>query len=126
MNMRKVSALYCTIVGLMMLALWIVLLATDSVPELHTAPIEMILVLVAEFLTLGLLLVSGYGLFTSKKWDYPVFLVALGSLYYSTLTNAGYTLQSGDISQAALMFFFVIVNSILIFITYKPLFLEKQ
>lgn len=126
MNVRKISSLYCIVVGLMMLVLWIVLLTTDSVPELHTEPIEMILILVAEFLTLGLLLASGYGLYTSKKWDYPVFLLALGSLYYSTLTNAGYTAQRGDISQAALMFFFVIVNTILIYITYKPLFIEKQ
>ena len=90
MKLRKTIAIYSVIVGIAMLGIWIVQLLTGQAPELQTAPIEIALAIIADWLTAIMLLVSGFGLLSGRNWAYKLYLFALGMLVYSLLISSGY------------------------------------
>jgi len=96
MKLRKTIAIYSIIVGIGMLGIWIVQLATGQAPELQTAPIEIAMAITADWLTAIMLLVAGVGLLSERTWAYKLYLFALGMLVYSVLISSGYFAQLGD------------------------------
>jgi len=109
-HLRKLSAIYAIIIGLIMMGMWSVFVFTNQIPELNTGSIEIIYHLIAEFLTAILLIVSGIGLVKRKNWSLHLLLVSLGMLFYTTIVSAGYYADTGDLSM-------VIMFSILQLIT---------
>ncbi len=83
-------AAYSVIIGLMMIGMWLYLLLTNQVPELHKTKTKHIsLHLIDEFLTALLLIISGVGLFLGGEWARTLLPVALGMLLYTIIVSAG-------------------------------------
>lgn len=90
MNRRQLGSWYAVGVGVAIVGLWVVLLATGQVPELTTAPLEIGYHLVAELATALTLLAAGTGRHRRVAWADRLFPVALGMLLYTTVNSAGY------------------------------------
>ncbi len=90
MNIRKIAAAYSIIIGIIMIVWWLSSIATNQVPEIESAPLQISYHLVAEFLTAILLLIGGFGLFTNCGWGFHVFLITMGMLLYTVIVSAGY------------------------------------
>ena len=76
------------------------LLATDQVPELQTAPYEITLHLIAEFSTAILLIISATLLFIGNKKGHVLINIAYGMLLYTLIVSPGYYLDLGDLPMA--------------------------
>ena len=101
--MRKIEALFSILMGAALLGTWIVLFLQSNVPELMTSPLEMGLLLVAEFLTGLSLIVGGIGLLARTRWGVPLELVALGMLLYVSTYYTGILGQQGNTPAAVFM-----------------------
>jgi hypothetical protein len=102
MKFRKTIATYSIIVGIAMIGVWIVQLLTGQALELQTAPIEIAMAIVADWLTAIVLIVAGAGLFSTRNWAHKLYLFALGMLVYSVLISSGYFGQLENIMFVAL------------------------
>jgi peptidoglycan/LPS O-acetylase OafA/YrhL len=107
---RRAAAIYAIVVGLLMFGQWAMFLATGNVPELQTEPIRISFHLAGEFITAGLLVASGLGLLTLKKWGYHVFLLSMGMLLYTIIVSPGYFAQLGQ-------WVFVVMFALLVVLT---------
>lgn len=87
---------YGIFTGLMMLALWTMLLSTGQMPELQTAPIETGFHLVNETTTALLLIVAGIAVLRNRPWGPPLYRFAAGMLLYASITAGGYYGQAGE------------------------------
>lgn len=96
MTTTRFGARYALVVGTVMLGFWIVLLLTDGIPELTTAPYEIGYHLVAELVTAVALLASGIGLRRGWSRARRLYPVALGLLLYTVINSAGYYAQLGE------------------------------
>jgi hypothetical protein len=92
----RFPALFVLSVGVLMLAQWTISLATGQVPELQTAPWEIVLHLAAEATTALLLILSGIGLLRRWAWARTLFFVAAGMLLYTVIVSPGYFAQRGQ------------------------------
>ena len=92
----KFAGWYGTIVGLLMCGQWSVFLATGQVPELRTEPFRIYFHLAAEFATAASLLVGAIALLKKRTWAAPVYLFAVGMLFYSVIASPGYFAQQGQ------------------------------
>ena len=90
------AAWYAILVGLLILGQWGFFLATGSVPELQTAPLEIATHLTAEGAMALALIASGLGLLRRLPWARRIYPVAGGMLLYSVVNSSGYFLQSGQ------------------------------
>lgn len=97
MNWEKVVAVYALVVGVAILGLWTMLVATQQVIELRTEPFSMFTHLVAEGLTAVALVGAGIGLLRDEEWAQPLCLVAFGMLLYTVINSAGYYAQLGEV-----------------------------
>ncbi|MDD5703590.1 MAG: hypothetical protein PHU23_16275 [Dehalococcoidales bacterium] len=98
MKFRRSIAIFSIVVGIAMLAIWIIQLLTGQARELETAPIEIALAITADWLTAGMLLASGIGLLLNRNWAAKLSLFSLGMLVYSVLISSGYFGQLGNLS----------------------------
>jgi hypothetical protein len=57
---RKIASIYSIIIGIAMICMWLVFIATNQVPEIKSTPIIVTYHLIAEFLTAILLLIRKY------------------------------------------------------------------
>ena len=96
-NAASIFSLFC---GIAMLIVWAILLGTGNVTELQTSPFQVMLLLVAEFLTAVSLIFGGIGLLTRKRWGLRTELAALGMLLYCTVFSIGVFGQAGNIPAA--------------------------
>jgi hypothetical protein len=103
----KFTGWYGLLVGLLMTAVWIVLLATGQVPELGTQPLAIKFHLFAEFITAFLLVVTGVGLLKKPERWQRRYLLAAGMLLYSIINAAGYFLQQGQQSIVVVFIVFL-------------------
>jgi hypothetical protein len=87
MNLIGVFAL---LVGILMIAQWMLSLVTKRVPEIQTEPIRIRLHITAEFVTAAVLIASGVGLLTGSAYGPPLYLVAAGMLIYTVIQSPGY------------------------------------
>jgi len=81
--------------GLVMLAVWIILLIQGQVREFTTAPIQGIFLLVAEILTAMAMMLGGIGILTRQRWGKALNLTALGMMFYTSVNSIGVFSQIG-------------------------------
>ena len=92
----KFPAWYGISVGALIILQWIFFLATNSVPQLETAPWEIGHHIAAELLLALTLLAGGIGALRSLQWGKKILLVALGMAIYSEVNSPGYFAQLGQ------------------------------
>ncbi len=111
--MKKGSAIFSILMGVMMLGTWSYLFLFNQYPQAKTLPLETGYLLTAEFLTSAALIAAGYGILSGRNWGTPLILVALGELIYCTVRFAGELGQGG--SLAGLAFFTAVSASAVVF-----------
>ena len=84
---------YALIVGLLMVAEWILFFATGQIPELKTALASIVFHIAAEFATALALIAGGFGLLKKRAWGQRLLPVALGMLVYTVIASSGYFVQ---------------------------------
>jgi hypothetical protein len=87
------AAVVALLVGLLMIGQWLFFLIAGEVPELQSAPVEIVFHLVAELLTALALIIAGAGLLKKRRWSPRLALVAFGMLLYTVIVSAGYFAQ---------------------------------
>jgi hypothetical protein len=98
----RFAGYYGITVGLLMLAQWAFFLATGSVPELRTAPLEIAFHIAAEGLCALALLLTGFALLRERSWGVRFYPVAAGMAFYSEVNSPGYFAQSGQWALVAM------------------------
>ncbi len=107
--MRKVTALYSILMGILLIGTWLVLFALGQVPELWTQPLDTGSLLAAEFLTGIGLVAGGWGLLTVRRWGFTLVLFALGMMFYTVVRSIGLFAEQGVPLAAA---WFVLVTAL--------------
>ena len=102
MRLKRTAASYSIVMGFVMIGMWIMFLLTGQVPELRTTPIQIIVHIVAEFITATMLLIGGFGLITNRGWGFKAYLLSMGLFVYSIVYAAGYFGQLGDLVMVAM------------------------
>ena len=110
MKLKKIAAIYSIIIGFAMIGMWLSFIVTDQVPEIKTEPIRITYHLIGEFLTAILLLIGGFGLFTSSKWGFHLFLISMGMLLYTVIVSAGYYAEKGDMAMVGMFSIFQLLT----------------
>lgn len=105
-----------------MIGAWIMFYVTDNIPELETAPVQIGMHLMAEFVTAALLIVSGLAIIKNKEWAFKLYLFSMGMLVYTLIQSPGYFLQQGEIALAGM---FVVLFVIALAFLY-PFFSNNQ
>lgn len=111
--MIKIAGAYSLIIGLAIVGLWTVLLVSGQVPELITEPKSIYFHIVAELVMAGLLIVSGIGILSNKKWSMNLYKVSAGLLIYSVINSSGFYAQNGNLIMVA-MFMVLLIGTVMI------------
>ncbi len=90
------SALFAIIVGLGMIGQWAASYRSGQIPELVDEPIRIGFHIVAEMITAVALIIGGVGLLLRQSWANPLYLVAVGMLFYTAVVSPGYFAQKGQ------------------------------
>ncbi len=96
MKYKKAIAIYSIIVGIAMIAIWVIQLLTGQATELETTPIRIALAIAADWVTAIALIASGIGLTLNRQWAFKLYLFSLGMLAYSVIVSSGYFGQLGN------------------------------
>lgn len=112
MKLQRLASIYSIFVGLSMIALWMMLLVTDQVPELVTEPYRISAHILAEVITAGLLIVGGIGLLTNKLWSLKMFIFSQGALFYTLIASPGYYLQLGTVPMVVMFGILLVITLI--------------
>ena len=99
----KIAGYYSVIIGISIIALWLVIISGDALPEGKT---EVMLHLFSEFLMATVCIVSGILLLRRNVLGGPLNLFGLGMVVYSVLNAAGYY---GERNNTPLMIMFLII-----------------
>ncbi len=109
-KMTKAAAIFAILMGVLMLIVWGILLATGQEAAVSAGMPSALSLLAAEFLTAFSLLIGGFGLLTGRKWGLRAALVALGMLLYCVIFSIGVFAERG-IAPAVAWFVFVTLAS---------------
>jgi hypothetical protein len=90
------TAIFSIFVGVLMIGQWIFSLVSRKVPEIVTETRAIGFHLAAEFLTAAVLIIAGIALLAQSLLGYPLALLALGMLVYTSINSAGYFAQRGQ------------------------------
>lgn len=90
------AVLYALLVGFGMVAQWIVSCVRKQIPELETEPYRIWFHIVAEMVTALCLVIAGVALLQEASWVVPLYLVAIGMLFYTSIVSPGYFAQKGQ------------------------------
>jgi hypothetical protein len=91
--MRVFMGVTSIMLGAGMVGSWVLILASNQMPELHAAPAMAWMHIAAEMLTAFLLLLSGYGMLAQRLWWAKLHLVSLGMLLYAVVQASGHYAQ---------------------------------
>ncbi len=119
MKIRNIVAIYSLFIGILMIGMWSMFILTGQVPEIATKPAEIMLHLLAEFITAVLLIGGGIGLLKKMKIGYNLNLVALGMLLYTLIVSPGYYLQKGDSVFVGIFTLLFILTLVFLIISFK-------
>lgn len=112
--MKKLVAVYQTIIGIGMIGIWILLFSTNQIPEFETEPIRIILHITAEIVTGFLLIGSGIWLIMTNKTHPLLFNLSFGCLLYTLIASPGYYAQNGDWGVLAAFLIMLIITAVLL------------
>ena len=87
------AVLYALLVGIVMVAQWAVSYVRKQIPELETEPYRIWFHIAAEMVTVLCLIIAGIALLLEASWAVPLYLVAIGMLFYTTNVSPGYFAQ---------------------------------
>lgn len=90
------AVLYAFLVGFGMVAQWMVSYVRKQIPELETEPYRIWFHIIAEMVTALFLLIAGVALLQEADWAVPLYLVAIGMLFYTSIVSPGYFAQKGS------------------------------
>jgi peptidoglycan/LPS O-acetylase OafA/YrhL len=96
-RLRRITASYGIIVGVMIIAQWTGFMIMGQVVELESEPTRIAFHLAAEFGTAIALIIGSIGLAKRLSWGYPAFLVSQGMLAYTIIISPGYFAQDGEL-----------------------------
>jgi peptidoglycan/LPS O-acetylase OafA/YrhL len=119
MKIRNIIAIYSLLIGILMIGMWSMVILTGQVPEISIKPAEIMLHLIAEFITAFLLIGGGISLLKKIKIGYNLNLVALGMLLYTLIVSPGYYLQRGDLTFVGVFFILLIATLAFLIISLK-------
>jgi hypothetical protein len=115
---RKIASIYSIIIGIAMICMWIILITTNQVLEIKSAPIKITYHLIAEFFTSIMLLIGGYGLLKKQVWGFHLYLISMGMLLYTVIVSAGYYANLGDMIMVGMFTIFQILTIAFITLTF--------
>lgn len=102
MGFSKSTAIFALCVGILMFLMWTFFIVAGLVPEFDVRPVEIVLHLVAEFLTAIMLIASAIGILRKKRAGVSLMPFALGMLIYTLIVSPGYYAQQGDYAFVAM------------------------
>jgi len=80
MELRKITAYYSVIVGILNVILWTILISTGQVSDLEANIVYFSFHWISEFLMAGLLIFAGYLIISDNKFSTKVYFFATGML----------------------------------------------
>ena len=89
------ASVFAIVVGLGMIAQWIMSYVSRQIPELKTEPIRIGFHIAAELVTALVLILGGIGLLAASLWASTVYPLAIGMLLYTAIVSPGYFAQQG-------------------------------
>lgn len=89
------SVVFALLTGIGMIGQWTILYRNKQIPELEHEPVRIWFHIAAEMATALALIVGAAGLLIDPGWGRPVYLVAMGMLFYTAMVSPGYFLQQG-------------------------------
>jgi hypothetical protein len=107
----KIIAYYSIFVGISVIAMWTMILLTETPPEGKT---ELSFHLFSEFLMAFLCLVSGILLLIKKPLSRGLNILGLGMVIYSVLNAAGYYGERNEIPMMILFILLLILTTVAI------------
>ncbi len=119
MKIRNIIAIYSLFIGILMIGIWSMFILTGQVPEMATEPAEIMLHLLAEFITAVLLIGGGISLLKKIKIGYNLNLVAMGMLLYTLIVSPGYYLQKEDLAIVGVFILLFISTLVFLIISLK-------
>ena len=111
--MRKLTAIYSILMGVLLIGTWLVLFALGQVPALWTQPLDTGFLLAAEFLTGISLVAGGWGLLTVRPWGFTLVLFAFGMMFYTVVRSIGLFAEQGVLLAAAWFILVTVLTLIL-------------
>jgi hypothetical protein len=112
--MLRPSGFFTLAMGIVMLIVWTVLLATGQVRELTETPFLGVLLLAAEFLTAFALISGGLGVLMRRAWGKALNLSAMGMMLYTSIYSIGVFGQERILPAA--IFFAILTVATLFFL----------
>jgi hypothetical protein len=104
----KIIAYYSIFIGISVIAMWIMILSTETPPEGKT---ELSFHLFSEFLMANMCLVSGILLLRKNSISRRLNILGLGMVVYSVLNAAGYYGERNEISMMIMFIVLLIITS---------------
>ncbi|WP_424357643.1 hypothetical protein [Methanocella sp. MCL-LM] len=118
MKIGKIAAIYSILLGIAMLGMWTVFLATGQVPEIQIKFYEIALHIAGEVATALALIVGGYGLLTAKKWGFQAYMFSMGMLLYTLIVSPGYYIQRGEVVMTGMFAVFFVLALVFIVLSF--------
>jgi len=109
-------SIFAIVVGLGMIAQWMMSYFTKQIPELKTEPIRIGFHIAAEMVTALMLIAAGVGRLTGRPWAPILYPLSIGMLFYTAIVSPGYFVQRGQWAWA-------LIFSVLIMLALVSLFL---
>jgi hypothetical protein len=110
------AAIFALVVGAGMIAQWSMSYLTGQIPELRSEPIRIGFHLAAEMTTALCLIASGLGIIFKQDWGIPLFIVADGMLFYTSIVSPGYFAQKGQWAWLGMFSIIIILGIISLFL----------
>jgi len=118
----KIVAYYSIFIGISVIAMWIMILLTETPPEGKT---ELSFHLFSEFLMALLCLVSGSLLLREKPISSWLNILGLGMVIYSVLNAAGYYGEKNEIPMMIMFIVLFILTTVALFLHLDNKFATK-
>ena len=109
----RFAGIYAVTVGILIFVQWLFFLFTAHLPELDTAPFEIMFHLAAEFMTSMIIIAGGISVLRRKPWAARLYYLASGMLIYAVVNSAGYFVQLGQwplVVMFGVLFFLTVVS----------------
>jgi hypothetical protein len=114
MKAATIAGLYALFMGVAMMGMWSMFIATDQIPEFEDEAVRISFHLAGEFLTAVALIVGGIAMIRARPWAFNLFLVAMGMLTYTLIVSPGYYGQQGDYVFVGMFAVFLATSTALI------------
>jgi hypothetical protein len=118
----NLAAIYAIIVGVGMIGQWTMSYLNKQIPELKTEPYRIAFHLFGEMATAVILIVAGIAVLTSQPWALPVYILAMGMLFYTVIVSPGYFAQKGQwvwVVIFAIFLILAILSTVTVWNNYK-------